>query len=324
MKRCQKCGNEINDDAKFCSKCGAQLNEIDDNEEYEDLDNDEYEDRNKKKNKIKIAVGIFIVIFIVIASAVGIIKYKEYTELNKRNIQVVNVNVTDYPNVKIQIKASNYPEKMKKDNLSVKENDVFPKDVELVSDDTENYTISYTSSEKDSDEDVNVKIASYTEDGKEVSAEISYKAPENNSTKDTKVYNGKANGDNSVNTYDDNEILVKNAVDRYERAYIQMINNKDTYYIKSAIDLSGGLLSEFEKTVSSYKDQEINETLRRYNVENITKLSGDKYDVTVYEQYHIYYGKEHEDKNEDFRTRYIVNKSGSEFKVYSIKNIDKI
>ena len=105
MVTCPNCGEQYENPGKFCSKCGAQLNEIDDNEEYEDLDNDEYEDRNKKKNKIKIAVGIFIVIFIVIASAVGIIKYKEYTELNKRNIQVVNVNVTDYPNVKIHVEG---------------------------------------------------------------------------------------------------------------------------------------------------------------------------------------------------------------------------
>ena len=103
-----------------------------------------------------------------------------------------------------------------------------------------------------------------------------------------------------------------------------MINHKDTYYIKSAIDLSGGLVSEFEKTVSSYKEQSIDETLKRYNVENITKVSEGKYDVTVYEEFYIYYGKDNKSKNEDFRTRYIVDKSGSEFKVYSIKNIEKI
>lgn len=331
MKKCRNCGQEVDEEAKFCPKCGSAFDDTQD--DYEDeaydygLEYEEYKEPDGKngsnKTKFKIAVSIFVAILVLIAGAVGILKYKEFSENSKREIQLLSVDAAEYPSMKIEIKASNYNNKLNKDNLSVKENDVYPKDVDLKSDEQEEdkYIISYTSTEKDSGGNVDINIA-YTEDGKEVSLQTSYDAPDN--SKDQKEYKGKANGDNSVNTYDDNEILVKNAIDKYEKAFIQMIDYKDTYYIKSAVDLSGGLVSEFEKTVNSYKEQDINETLRKYNVENITKVSEGKYDVTVYEEYHIYYGKEHKNKNEDFRTRYLVNKCGSEFKVYSIKNIEKI
>lgn len=103
-----------------------------------------------------------------------------------------------------------------------------------------------------------------------------------------------------------------------------MVNTKDTYHIRDAIDLGDGVLDEFTKNVASYKEQNITESLESYKIENIVKSNDDEYDVTVYEKYHIYYGKKHESKNLDFRTTYTVDKVDSVFKVKQIKNNTKL
>lgn len=135
--------------------------------------------------------------------------------------------------------------------------------------------------------------------------------------------NSSTNG-NVVNTYDNNEVPIKQAIDNYEKSYIRMVNSKDTYYVRDAIDLSGGLMNDFTNTVKSYSEQGINEDLIDYKIEKINKISDQQYEVTNYEKFHISYNKENKSVYTDFRTVYVLNKTSTGFKVYSIKNIDKL
>ncbi len=81
----------------------------------------------------------------------------------------------------------------------------------------------------------------------------------------------KSNSSNSVNTYDNNEIKVKNSIEDYESAYIRMINSKNIDYIKGSIDLSGGLISEFTSLIKNYSEQQIEEELVSHKIEDIKK-----------------------------------------------------
>lgn len=320
MKICKKCGEEIDGNSKYCTKCGECLDEnyemLDGNEEY--IDDEEYvdENENKKKHNYKIIIILGIILSISIISAVIFLKIKSISEIKVPIIELVNLDTANYPNIKVEIKANNYIDILNVKNLTIKEDETFQKNIDIKENENETYIISYESADKTSIGERNIKIA-YLENGNESSIDTKYDAP-----KTKKEETSKSSANNLVNTYDKNEIDVKQCIDNYQKNFIEMINSKDTYYIKESIDLNGGLLKEFENTVKSYSEQEITENLKSFEVEKINKLTETKYEVIVFEKYYIRYGKKHESKDKDFRTKYIINKTKSGFKVNSLENID--
>ena len=248
-----------------------------------------------------------------------------YTKINanpkdeNQSIDILNADITNYPNIVLTIKANNYPENLNIENFTIKEDKSFQKNLKLESGTEENqYRITYKTSDESTSGKRNIKMA-YLENDKEVIAEVSYLAPEK--SKDTTKT---VNSNNAVNTYDNNEIDIKTTMDNYLEAFIEMTNYKDTYYIKDSLDLKGSILAELNDTVKSYKEQEISESLIDHKIEAINKISDTQYEVVIYEKYNIYYGKKSESKITEFRTTYVVNKIGSAFKVYSIKKIDNL
>ena len=233
----------------------------------------------------------------------------------KTSIEILNVDTDKYPNIVVSIKATNYEKSLDVKNFTLKENDAFQKDLNLSKGIEENqYKISYKTSDESTHGERNIKVACLDSDKEDV-AEYSYKAPEK-----TQSSTQTSNSNNVVDTYDHNEIEVKQALENYENAYIRMINSKNIDYIKSSIDLSGGLISEFSSLIKSYSDQQITEDLMDHKIEDIKKINDSQYEVTVYEKYYIVYGKQKKSSYTDFRTNYIVNKTNSGFKIYSIKN----
>jgi len=78
----------------------------------------------------------------------------------------------------------------------------------------------------------------------------------------------------------------------------------------------------------SYVDKEYREELEESNIEekvqDINKISDYRYEVTTYEKYRINYGKENKSKIVEFSTKYTINKVNNKFKIYSIKDIQKL
>ncbi len=305
MDHCKNCGSELKENAKFCSKCGAPNNS---------------DNINKKSNKKNLKIIVPLIIFVLLLVGVGGAVYMKINAAQKENIKrsidVLSVNTDNYPNVVVSIKANNYPNKLDIKNFTLKENDAFQKDLTLSEGLNENeYKINYKTSDESTSGERTIKIA-YLDDGNEVIAESSYKSPEKKqSSKQI------SNSNNVVDTYDNNEVVVKNALDDYEQAYIRMINYKDIYYIKNSIDLSGDLISEFTSLIKSYSEQGITEDLMDHKIEGINKINDSQYEVTVYEKFYISYGKAQKSTYSDYRTTYIVNKTDLGFKVCSIKNI---
>ena len=330
MHYCKKCGNEIKENDKFCTVCGTP-NTFDDENLYEENDSNDLNEniqaipiKNKtnKKNKLKIIIPILLILIAGIAG--GLVFMKETAiqkEKLKPSIEIVSVDTENYPSIVVSIKTSNYQKSLDAKNFTIKENDTFQKDLKLSGDlEGNNYNISYKTSDETSNGERNIKVACLDGENEEI-AEYKYKTPEKvNSNTQTK----KSNSNNVVDTYDDNEVLVKQSLDNYEKSYIRMINSKDTYYIKSSIDLSGNLISEFTTLVKSYSEQQINEELLNYKIEDIKKINDSQYEITVYEKYYISYGKEKKSSYTDFRTHYIVNKTNLGFQIYSIKSTDKL
>lgn len=332
MNYCKKCGNEIQENVKFCTNCGENNNSSnidsisnDKGSEYENHKNNinvnssvKYD--KSKKNNLKIIIPL--IIFVLLAAIAGgvFMKINESQKENmKKSIEILNMDIDNYPNVVVSIKAINYEENLTVKNFTVKENDAFQKDLKLseVLEGNE-YKISYKTSDEYTSGDIKIKVACLAADNEEI-AEYSYKSPEKARTNTQAV-----NSNNVVDTYDSNEIEVKQVLDSYENSYIRMINSRNINYIKDSIDLSGSLISEFTNLIKSYSEQKISEDLMNYKIEDIRKINDSQYEITVYEKYYILYGKENKSTYTDFRTNYIVNKTNLGFKIYSIKNTVKL
>ncbi|AVK47262.1 hypothetical protein AXY43_04070 [Clostridium sp. MF28] len=312
MKYCKKCGNEVSDNIKFCPKCGELINS-----------NNTPNNIVNKKRKIGLKIALISVILILIFSVSAGVAYIKQNASHKddatKNMEILNVDIDKYPEVTASIKINNYANKINVKNITIKENDAFQKDLKLSDGVNDNeYAISYKTSDESTSSEKNIKIAC-TLDNDEVTAEYSYTPPEKKQTVDKK-----SNSSNSVNTYDNNEIKVKNSIEDYESAYIRMINSKNIDYIKGSIDLSGGLISEFTSLIKNYSEQQIEEELVSHKIEDIKKISNSEYQVTVYEKYYISYGKNKTSSYTDFRDTYVVRSTASDFKVYSIKDVVQI
>ena len=312
MKYCKKCGNEVSDNIKFCPKCGELINS-----------NNTPNNIVNKKRKIGLKIALISVILILIFSVSAGVAYIKQNASHKddatKNMEILNVDIDKYPEVTASIKINNYANKINVKNITIKENDAFQKDLKLSDGVNDNeYTISYKTSDEFTSSEKNIKIAC-TLDNDEVTAEYSYTPPEKKQTVDKR-----SNSSNSVNTYDNNEIKVKNSIEDYESAYIRMINSKNIDYIKGSIDLSGGLISEFTSLIKNYSEQQIEEELVSHKIEDIKKISNSEYQVTVYEKYYISYGKNKTSSYTDFRDTYVVRSTASDFKVYSIKDVVQI
>ncbi|GEP65423.1 TcaA NTF2-like domain-containing protein [Clostridium beijerinckii] len=312
MKYCKKCGNEVSDNIKFCPKCGELINS-----------NNTPNNIVNKKRKIGLKITLISVILILIFSVSAGVAYIKQNASHKddatKNMEILNVDIDKYPEVTASIKINNYANKINVKNITIKENDAFQKDLKLSDGVNDNeYAISYKTSDESTSSEKNIKIAC-TLDNDEVTAEYSYTPPEKKQTVDKK-----SNSSNSVNTYDNNEIKVKNSIEDYESAYIRMINSKNIDYIKGSIDLSGGLISEFTSLIKNYSEQQIEEELVSHKIEDIKKISNSEYQVTVYEKYYISYGKNKTSSYTDFRDTYVVRSTASDFKVYSIKDVVQI
>ena len=334
MNHCKKCGNEVKENAKFCTHCGAPNNSDDteilysgkglESEEYKNNINDNSvvksnSNINNKSKKSNLKIIIPLTIFMLIVAITGVFVFTKINASQKENtktsIEILSVDTDKYPNIVVSIKATNYKKSLDIKNFTLKENDAFQKDLSLSKGIEENqYKISYKTSDESTHGERNIKVACLDSD-KEDLAEYSYKAPEK-----TQSSTQTSNSNNVVDTYDHNEIDVKQALENYENSYIRMVNSKNIDYVKSSIDLSGTLISEFSSLIKSFTDQQITEDLMEHKIEDIKKINNSQYEVTVYEKYYISYGKQRKSSYTDFRTNYIVNKTNSGFKVYSIKN----
>lgn len=332
MNYCKECGNEIQENVKFCTNCGANNN----SSNTDSISNDKRSESENHKNNINVnssvkydkskksnlKIIIPLIIFVLLAAIAGgvFMKINESQKENtKKSIEILNMDIDNYPNVVVSIKAINYEENLTVKNFTVKENDAFQKDLKLSEGLEKNeYKLSYKTSDEYTSGDIKIKVACLNSGNEEI-AEYSYKSPEKAKT-NTKT----ANSNNVVDTYDSNEIEVKKVLDSYENAYIRMINSRNISYIKDSIDLSGSLISEFTNLIKSYSEQRISEDLMNYKIEDIKKINDSKYEITVYEKYYILYGKENKSTYTDFRTNYIVNKTNLGFQIYSIKNTVKL
>lgn len=81
---CNKCGNELNDGAKFCPKCGASFQTT---------------EKTKEKEKKKFHLGRFIVIAcicILVGMVVCVVGGRNYATLQFENGQEVNISGITY------------------------------------------------------------------------------------------------------------------------------------------------------------------------------------------------------------------------------------
>ncbi len=319
MNYCKKCGNELRDNVKFCPSCGNPINPDDKDKISSNLDNNlsnKSVPNRKKRFKIAFICIIFALLFLVSA---GLAYMKLNTAHNNnmaKSIEILGIDIDKYPEVTVSIKVNNYGNKLNVKNVTVKENDAFQKELKLSDGVGENqYKISYKTSDESAKGAKNIVLACILDD-QEYKVESSYNSPEKKET-----ISSKSNGNNSVSTYDSNEIKVKDALESYENAYIRMINTKNIDYAKNSIDLSGGLISEFTTLIKNYSEQQITEDLISHNIEEIKKINDSEYEVTAYEKYYISYGKDKKSSYMDFRDTYVVKLTSSGFKVNSIKNV---
>lgn len=323
MNYCNKCGNELRDNIKFCPSCGNPIN-LDKKEDVSNnIKNNELPNKSIRSEKKVFKIIFICIIFVLLFAATAGVAYMKLNTAHNNNIEksieVMEIVTDKYPEVTVSIKTNNYGNKLNVKNVTIKENDAFQKELKLSDGADENqYKISYKTSDESAKGTKNIKVACVLDD-QEYTAESSYNPPEKKETASSK-----ANVNNTVNTYDNNEIKVKDALESYENAYIRMINTENIDYIKSSIDLSGGLISEFTSLIKSYSDQQITEDLMSHNVEDIKKINDSEYEVIAYEKYYISYGKDKKSSYMDFRDTYTVKLTSSGFKVYAIKNIETI
>lgn len=314
MNYCKKCGNELRGNGKFCPSCGNPINSADKDNISNKLSNKPVRNR-KKFFKITVICIIFALLFLVSA---GLAYMKLNTVHNNmtKSIEILGIDIDKYPELTVSIKVNNYGNKLNVKNVTVKENDAFQKELKLSDGVGENqYKINYKTSDDSAKGTKNIIVACILDD-QEYKAESSYNSPEKKEN-----ISSKSNSNNSVNTYDSNEIKVKDALESYENAYVRMINTKNIDYVKNSIDLSGDLINEFTTLIKNYSEQQITEDLISHNIEEIKKINDSEYEVTAYEKYYISYGKDKKSSYMDFRDTYAVKLTSSGFKVNSIKNV---
>ena len=316
MKQCTRCGNKLNDDVKFCNECGMLVkqsgNEGNSNEEVQ------LNGQNNKRSFNKKIVAVVLVVSVVILIVVGYLFFFYSKNDNPEpEINITNISIDNYPEVSVNLKISNLKGDPNVDDFTIKEDNSFQKDLRLSQGiDTNEYIITYKTSEISSKKEINLIIA-FESDDKEYTCENKYYSPEK---KESQV--SSSENDNTVISYED-ESTIKDAIDSYENAFIKMVNYKNINYIMNSIDSSGPLRNEFYELIKSYTEQDITESLNSYDIESMNRING-KYEVTVYEKYSITYGGKKENKLVDFRIVYEITKVNGKFKVYNIKYVDKL
>ncbi|WP_294406333.1 zinc ribbon domain-containing protein [uncultured Clostridium sp.] len=302
MKQCKNCGSVLDEKMKFCTKCGAVI----------------------KKESSRKKLGIFAALIIIAAAIFSSAFY--YVYVNKKSLsdvqttKIESINIEKYPEVHITILNGNKEELLENYKLTVKENEAYQKNVKInKNEDGTSYDVSYESSDKKSTGNRKV-IVSFSKNNSEIIVDSEYEAPEIVKEKSDIINSA----DNSVNTYDENEIQVKNLVEEYLNDGIRSINSYDIYYVKDKIDPASSMMKEIEQMLVSYKQQEITESLSEYRIENIEKISDNEYEVSTFERYRINYGKKKEIKDLTFRSKYLIKKVGNSFKVNSLKEINTL
>ena len=206
-------------------------------------------------------VTIAIIIIFILGVSFTIYKIKGIHKDTENTIQMINLDSTEFPNIKIEVKSSNDKIYLNSNNVTIKENDSYQKNIKV--DYLEDrYIITYESSDKKSNNDRNLKIC-FTENNNENIIDTTYTSPDHK--EESKSANGEYSN-NTVNTYDKNEIDIRNLMETFMNSSIKSINSKDIYYVKEYVDLNSTILSEFQKTVDSYKEQKITEDLVTFNV----------------------------------------------------------
>lgn len=309
MRYCKKCGAQLSENDKFCASCGSPFNTA-----------EEKSTDSSSKKTVKI-ICICVALIAVLCTAFGVF-YKTMLTKKKieesKKIEISSIKIDEYPNVSISIKAENFEDEISEEKLSIKENDTYAKDLNLIKEQNGKYIISYKSG--DSSTEKKKVIIAYDDNGNEKTAEAYYTPKEKDNSSEQSV----SGSDRIVQTHDPNEEDIIYAINNYEDEYIWMINNRNTSYIKSSIDLSGSLLTEFDNLIKSYDEQDIKEDLIDHTIEGTNKINENQYEVTVYERYDIYYGLEECEKIIEYRTIYVVNNTKDGFKVGSIKNITQL
>lgn len=302
MKKCKNCGSALDDKMKFCTKCGAVIKQ----------------DSSKKKLGV---IAALIIIAAVIFSSVFYYVYINKKSLNDvETAKIESINIEKYPEVHITIVNGNEEEQLENYKLIVKEDETYQKNVKInKNEDGTAYDVSYESNDKKSTGNRKVTV-SFSKNNSEIIIDSEYEAPEILKEKSDIINSA----DNSVNTYDENEVQVKKLMEEYLNDGIRSINNYDIYYVKDKIDPSSSMMKEIEQMLVSYKQQEITESLSEYRIENIEKISDSEYEVSTFERYRINYGKKKEIKDLTFRSKYLIKKVGNSFKVNSLKEINTL
>lgn len=323
MSVCKKCGQELKEGCKFCGSCGEPVEQ---SVEPVEQGNVEY-DGNKLDTKKPKNIFKFIIIFVIVVllGAAAFLFFSINAQLNAsknvKNITILSIDTEKFPSVQVKVNTININDSINDNSFAIKEEESFPQNISVEKAPEDNtYIITYKSLDEKSTGDRNVKV-SYLDNGKDISAEETYKAPE---VSKKSVKSGSITGDNSVNTYDGNIEQVASDYNSFINALIEAVNSKNPYYLSSYVDQSGGEMKDFETTINSYKDQNIDEDLIESKVEQTTKINDSQYSVVATEKYRIFYGKTNETKTVDFRTTYTFNKIGSNFKLLKIEKIDKL
>ena len=141
MKRCNKCGSELNDNAKFCTKCG---NPVSDNGEMNTVKDKEKYNASKKNSKVKV-ISIIVLIIIVVLGSIGVyyLKSKSENQKAKKSIEIQEINTKSYPKVSIIVKAKNINGDISSEDIGIKEGEYFPKDISVEKSEVDKYLISF-------------------------------------------------------------------------------------------------------------------------------------------------------------------------------------
>ena len=169
MYYCKKCGKEIKENDKFCTVCGTP-NTFDNKELYTEENNDDISEneqvkpsKNKSKKKSKLTIILLILAILIVGIAGGIVFMKETAiqkEKLKQTIEIVSVDAENYPNIVVSIKAENYPKSLDAKSFTIKENDIFQKDLKLSEAlEGNEYKISYKTSDETASGERNIKVA---------------------------------------------------------------------------------------------------------------------------------------------------------------------
>ncbi|MDD5793661.1 MAG: zinc ribbon domain-containing protein [Clostridiales bacterium] len=317
MKYCNKCGNELNDEAKFCTKCGSPV------EELKETDEEYYEEDYKEEHKVPkgkiIAIVAIIIVLILGAVGVGVYFYTVKSENVKleKSIEIKDVSTDNYPTVSIIIEAKNFDDEIVPDNIAIKEGEVFPKNIAVEkSGDDSRYSITYNSPSDNAGKNLTVELEYTNSSGDDIKCNTSYTAPELKTEKSTK-------NSTSLNTYDPNVEIIKNTYDSFIKKFISMVNYGNISYINDYVVIGSDLYNDFITSIDSFKKQEIYESLEGYTIQDVKKINENTYELYVYESYYINYGKEHSSKIKTFNSIYTVQKSGDSFKFTGLKYADK-